>query len=575
MMTKATLKARSLNHYHMLKGSSTSRSHHTVSSLALMNRRIFRTVLSTFILLCFHHCFADFLPEPDVLESEGAIIGTIIIVRVDVFDPKQKGEDEKLFQLINFLHIETRESVIRRELLFKEGDRYNRSLVEESARNLRKLRFLYTALIEPFEYRDGVVDLRVYTQDAWTTKIGFNIGRKGGVNTYKVGFEDENFLGFGKKLSVERFKRVENSGTLFRYFDYQLLGTKWNLTSSYEKNTDGTIKGFFVGHPFFSLETRWSCIFNLVQEDQIQRIYHDRKVSNIFRQKKDFFEISYGVSRGLRDGIAKQYDFFYSYEENKFSETDDTESLQSSPPAGRKYSTVGIAFRRIENSFLKASRFKNFGKIEDFGLGNAFSARIGISPIAIGSEKNGLIVGVSDAQGFSISKSSTLLLSARYDARIEKSLLVNALFSFSGEYFNTRYERQTIFLRLAGDIGKNLYPENQFLLGGDTGLRGYPARFLDGSRQLLFTAEDRIFTDLELFHLFKIGFSAFFDAGLAWNYENEFSASAFKKDIGFGLRVGNRRSSLASIVHIDVVYSLDRIDGKRKLDFLVMTAETF
>ncbi len=540
-----------------------------------MNKRIFRTTLFVLVLLGVHHCFAGFLPDSDLLESEGAIIGKIIIDRVDVFDPREKGEDKKLFRLINFLHLETRESVIRRELLFKEGDRYNRSLVEESARNLRKLLFLYTAVIEPVEYQDGIVDLKVHTQDAWTTKVGFNVGRRGGVNTFKIGFEDDNIFGFGKKLSVERFKRVKNSGTLFRYFDYQLFGTKWNLTSSYEKNTDGTITGLFVGHPFFSLETQWSCIFNLLQEDQIQRIYHERKVSNIFRRKKDLFEVSYGISRGLKEGIAKQYDFFCSYEEERFSETDDAESLQSFLPAGRKYSTVGIAFRRIEDSFLKASRFNNFGKIEDFGFGNAFAARIGISSTAIGSEKNSLLVSIADAQGFSLSGSSTLLLDAQYNARVEKSSLVNALFSFSGQYFNTRYERQTVYLRLAGDIGKNLYPENQFLLGGDTGLRGYPARFLDGSRQLLFTAEDRIFTDLELFHLFKIGFSAFFDAGLAWDHKSEFIASAFRKDIGFGLRVGNRRSSLASIVHIDLVYSLDKIDGKRKLDFLVTTAETF
>ncbi|MEW5806610.1 MAG: BamA/TamA family outer membrane protein [Acidobacteriota bacterium] len=149
------------------------------------------------------------------------------------------------------------------------------------------------------------------------------------------------------------------------------------------------------------------------------------------------------------------------------------------------------------------------------------------------------------------------------------------MLSFSSSYFNTRFKNQTIFLKLSGDIGQNLDREEQFLLGGDTGLRGYPVRFLDGSRQLLFTLEDRIFTNVELFHLFNIGMAVFFDAGAVWNDQEEFGTSAFRKDVGVGLRIGQRRSALSNVVHIDLAYPLDKVEGKRKLQFLVMTSETF
>ncbi|MEW5806611.1 MAG: POTRA domain-containing protein [Acidobacteriota bacterium] len=201
-------------------------------------------------------CLADSPPDSDTLQKEGAIIGKIIIERVDVFDPRVEGEENRLFKFINLLHLETHESVIRRELLFKEGDPYVKSRVEESARNLRNLHFLHTARIEPIAYHDGVADLKVYTQDAWTAKAGVNIGRKGGMNTFKMGLEDENFLGLGKKLSVEQFKGIENSGTLFRYYDNQLLGTKWKLISKYETNTDGQFIITNISYPFFSLDSR-------------------------------------------------------------------------------------------------------------------------------------------------------------------------------------------------------------------------------------------------------------------------------------------------------------------------------
>ena len=49
-------------------------------------------------------------------------IATIRIERTDVFDLDDPDERRAPYIIANKLHIETREYVIRRELLFKEGD---------------------------------------------------------------------------------------------------------------------------------------------------------------------------------------------------------------------------------------------------------------------------------------------------------------------------------------------------------------------------------------------------------------------------------------------------------------------
>ena len=51
------------------------------------------------------------------------------------------------YSTINALHIRTREDVIRRELLFKVGDRLDPFLIAETERNLRALPFIRAARI--------------------------------------------------------------------------------------------------------------------------------------------------------------------------------------------------------------------------------------------------------------------------------------------------------------------------------------------------------------------------------------------------------------------------------------------
>ncbi|MEK7691734.1 MAG: hypothetical protein AAB425_12010, partial [Bdellovibrionota bacterium] len=64
-------------------------------------------------------------------------IERIVVVPYDVF---QAGE---LFPLVlNSVHWTTHEEVIRRELLFQEGDVWDQDLAEESARNLRSYLFV-------------------------------------------------------------------------------------------------------------------------------------------------------------------------------------------------------------------------------------------------------------------------------------------------------------------------------------------------------------------------------------------------------------------------------------------------
>ena len=47
------------------------------------------------------------------------------------------------------------------------------------------------------------------------------------------------------------------------------------------------------------------------------------------------------------------------------------------------------------------------------------------------------------------------------------------------------------------------------------------------------------------------------------------------KDVGFGLRIGNSRSGLGNIIHIDVAFPLDGDSSISNVQFLVETKQQF
>jgi len=82
----------------------------------------------------------------------------------------------KLFRLANHLHSRTRKGIVRKQLLFRSGERYSRRLIGESERILRADSYFYDAWIRPVRYHDGKVDLRVTTRDVWTLNPGSTSG---------------------------------------------------------------------------------------------------------------------------------------------------------------------------------------------------------------------------------------------------------------------------------------------------------------------------------------------------------------------------------------------------------------
>src|SRR4029453_18524894 len=101
-----------------------------------------------------------------------APIGQGVIDPRNIFDTSRPEENTALFRLADDLHIRTRVSTVRDQLLFHTGDTYQRRLPDEFERLLRGTRYLQEARIVPVAYHDGIVDVEVVTNDVWTLNPG-------------------------------------------------------------------------------------------------------------------------------------------------------------------------------------------------------------------------------------------------------------------------------------------------------------------------------------------------------------------------------------------------------------------
>src|SRR5260370_36574196 len=95
--------------------------------------------------------------------AEQLMVGRITIRTLDVFSP-QEAASGWFYRAANSLHIMTRTSIVKRFLLFQEGDAYDPELLAQTERNLPQLPFIKLASVTPSPPHDAVADREVITQ---------------------------------------------------------------------------------------------------------------------------------------------------------------------------------------------------------------------------------------------------------------------------------------------------------------------------------------------------------------------------------------------------------------------------
>ncbi|HSM51845.1 MAG TPA: hypothetical protein VLA75_10625 [Thermoanaerobaculia bacterium] len=523
---------------------------------------------------CERQLTGEALPSDAELERSGARVGAIHLRAANIFDPSVPGEDFWGFRIANRLHLPTREEIVRRRLLIAPGDPYEARRLAESERLLRAERYLYEATVRPDAYCGGQVDVAVVTRDVWSLKLSAGFNRKGGENDWHVTVQEANFLGLGKDLTVSRSEDVDRTSTLLRYRDLDFLARRLDLEAAHGHNSDGRFWRLDLARPFYSLDTRWSAGGRWWDARRVESRYRLGEIEDRYQVEEIWAELGGGRSAGLRGGHARRLRFGTVYDRHRFTALPG-EPLARPLPENRELLYPWVALEWVEEEFVELANLDRIHRVEDLNLGRQANAWLGLAAKNAGSDRDAALFGASWGEGFS-GRGGLLLAGASLSGRLERAGLRHGLASARLRYYRRTPGDHLFHATLQVDLGHRLDADTQLLLGGDSGLRGYPLRYQEGNRRVLLTVEQRFFHDRELFHLVRLGAAVFVDVGKAWTAGEPGPESlGLLRDVGIGLRLGSSRSASAAMVHLDVAWPLDGPQDVRRVQWLVTTRETF
>jgi outer membrane translocation and assembly module TamA len=515
------------------------------------------------------------IPSPQELEAQGAIIGRIIVTPNDIFDPSIPAERGWLYRAANKLHINTRPSVIRGQLLFKTGDPYDARLVQENERLLRKNDYLYNVAILPVGWDGHTVDLEVRTKDVWTLNPGFNFGRSGGKNSTNVHVQEENLLGTGRKVEVAWDSGVDSTAWTVSFADPHFLESFTRLAVSYSDANDGKSEFFSLNRPFYALDTRWAAGTTLSDTRYIDDRYELGKKVGEFRAHDQYYEASGGWSDGLVSGWVNRWTLGATWQDSQF-EPEPGKALGGPLPPDKKFVYPWIGFERVQNAFVERVNLNQIDRTEDVLVGFRGWARLGYANEALGSKTDALLLSAGAQDGTDLGPRQSLFGSVWTSGRYQRGAVQNGILGAASSYYLSTSARSKFYASLSGTVTENLDEDEQLTLGGDTGLRGYPLRYQAGTAKALLTLEQRYYSNWYPFRLFHVGGAVFLDMGRTWGRDVTGATSlGMLKDVGLGLRLGSSRSAFGTVVHIDLAFPLDGGNNIDSVQLIIETSQRF
>ncbi|MBD3257723.1 hypothetical protein GF377_04765 [candidate division GN15 bacterium] len=491
-------------------------------------------------------------------DPDGRVIDSIIIDNRNIYDTDDPRYDAFLFKLANNLHIVTREKVIRRELLFETGDRYDQEIALETARNLR-VRFPFNdAWIDVVEASDSSVVVRVVTIDQWSLIGGVrSVDTDGNETNIRVGFEERNLLGRAQFLSFDFDYQEEDENfitTVFR--DNRLFGYPMRFALGYSDNPKGEVRELIFGRPFYSLEQRFSFLLGLARTGgRVERFFDGDQVAQ-WQADADQVDLEVRYRWGpyhRKLGLVGEYDYVYKRVSDRRI-LDTAGFARTGFPNDSLYHQFNVGMEYTFRRFLVVKRINGFEYNEDFNAGVEFSATTGR---AFNTSFDDYLYDFIELEASATDRLAGHIVSAEYNRSFwfRREDDFRRLTEFRLWIYNNQLDFMTVAFKTAYVSDKSDDP-NPLALGGKSGLRGYDTEFRSGDRAHVINLEARLYPGFELLSV-KLGAAVFADLGRTFTTGEKFTLDDYYASVGAGLRLSFEKFTRAELARIDVAVTRD------------------
>lgn len=550
---------------------------------------------------------AGYVAAKDLPEDFRARIRSVRIDRKDAFDGSvaHSNLERKLFALGNRLHIESRESTIRRRLLFSEGGEITKHVLAETERALRTEEFLADAIVAAKDAGNGSCDLLVTTFDQFTTipvtggkVLGLKaqdvfLGRWDRVSDAEwfwwVGAFETNILGTGTKVGASLRYEPERDTRELVFANNNMFAQKLQVTASAALLSDGDSLALKVAKPLLSRTDRYAYGLSATATRVSERLYFDANqlgsLPPIVAEKDlgqarllrvydlvttNEFNASYTRSFGssLKFNIGPTFQFRERYGNGKLGEADSALApfvpipSSANEPEERKDVLPGIAVSLYRNAFATARNFRNLKWGESVETGWRLTTKAAMNQEWLGASG-------SDFRLVQEAAFSRFWSEARY---INATAVWQSFLSPAGRFSNgqtdllaeTYWREHSLTATFLSAAWSGLFASprsRQLTLGELNGLVGYPSYYYSGQSSLVAAVEQRMFPDFELL-TFVPAFAAFLAAGNTFPDYSGFDPGDLHYSLGLGVRLGRSKSTQKIVQHINVSFPL----GDRYLD---------
>ena len=510
----------------------------------------------------------------------GAVISEIFVDNGSVFEVGSEDLDARFnwaYRTANRMHVRTRESVIRRELLFREGDCYAPAVLEDSERILRSLSFIADADVFAIRQPDASYHVVVETRDDWSMRLEPQWDNDdGGMALTGVELREDNLFGSGQHVSAY-FKEYQGERVYgAQVGTRQLAGTVLDAELGVAKTPVGISVVQRLAYPFRGESGRWAFRQQIEHHERNFEIFVPREDGpgvrrRFFPEARRSFDVG-AVMRTGRRGSLTLFGLALAGEWTEYPRDylstdgggDEPMTAQQAAPGDTVPLVTGLdTLSSVRVVFLAGQRNVYFQRrraldavrgTEDVRLGAEAEIGIGRSLAAFSDDDDLMLdVGFSFAgapvRGIVAGVRATL--SGRRDFGADPgSFEWRSVFGQADgwAYWRPSEQSRHTFVAAGSMVGgwRTTVPF-QLTLGNRAGLRGFPTHAYPGERRMVATLEHRAYLGWPYPRLFDVGTAAFVDVGKIWEGGDTYGeTSPWATSVGAGLRLafppGSRRT---------------------------------
>jgi hypothetical protein len=471
--------------------------------------------------------------------------------------------------LVNGLHVDTRIQVIRRALLFEEGDALDQELLDESARKLRDLSIFAEAEISTVSAPGDSVDVLVRTRELWTTALNIAYDRYEDDTLWTLELREKNFLGTARGFEVSRREDPDRDAWVMGVSDRQMIDGTWAGRLRWATASDGSAIEWRLDREFVQLTGEWAVRMGYRDAQLSPRYYvaEGLYLRPDARRTGAGFEWGHrvrlrenGVWRAL-GGLQFEYQNFMNQEPLNLwtpsGELPITVDFPQDVPEDRRWNTVYFGLERRPRNFEEARYLFAMGTREDIQLGPEVVARAGWTARWLGSTSSGLWFTLNHGWNTRISKHWLQAIrvngSGLFGSSDGQDLRLQASFA----QYHQPVRSMTLAWGISGGMAKEIDRSDVFHVGIASGLRAARFRELAGDRLLRGNAEFRLIKTSGLFRLITPGVVVFSDFGTAWfEDQSDFTWDQVRGAYGFGFRLGFTRAAADVPIRIDFAWPM-------------------